>query len=187
MSALETPKPEATLRPKPGRPLGVSLAVTASILLFSFVPLIQVVFLLNLRQHIFIDSETGASGVNVLGVSDTNLLIQFVLGLVFFVIALFAWRGRPASMRFVLLAAVLLLTVLTVTLTILPQLTQPACDPATLQSCDSSVEVSRSIAWGRLVVTLLVPLYVVWYVNRGPARAFYRGYYLPDPADTGDG
>jgi hypothetical protein len=28
-----------------------------------------------------------------------------------------------------------------------------------------------------------VMLYTLWYMNRGPARAFYRGYYLPAPPD----
>jgi hypothetical protein len=31
-------------------------------------------------------------------------------------------------------------------------------------------------------MSALVSFYVVWYLNRGPARAFYRGYYLPDPS-----
>jgi hypothetical protein len=27
---------------------------------------------------------------------------------------------------------------------------------------------------------VVLPLYVVWYLNRAPSRAFYRGYYLPE-------
>jgi hypothetical protein len=32
---------------------------------------------------------------------------------------------------------------------------------------------------GRIVIGVLVFLYVYWYMNRAPARAYYRGYYLP--------
>jgi hypothetical protein len=39
----------------------------------------------------------------------------------------------------------------------------------------------RSLLASRALLTLLVPLYVLWYMNRAPARAFYRGCYLAEP------
>jgi hypothetical protein len=42
-------------------------------------------------------------------------------------------------------------------------------------SADAIFDALRS---GEVLLMLLVALYVVWYMNRAPARAFYRGYYL---------
>ena len=98
---------------RPGRPLGVSLAILASVVLFSVFPLILVAMVLLVQEHFQnADFSLGsfepiAVGGDFLGVSTENLAIQTILSLGFLVIALFAWRGRPASIRFVMLGAVL--------------------------------------------------------------------------------
>jgi hypothetical protein len=102
--------------------------------------------------------------------------MPFVNGLLFLVIALLAWRGRPPMIRFAFIAGVIYLTVVTILLTAVSQMNQPSVE----QGLDSGAQFVDSLLTGRLVMSLLVALYVIWYVNRGPARAFYRGYYLPD-------
>jgi hypothetical protein len=168
---------------KPGRPLGLSLAIVTAVMLFSILPLVQVLFFVSLK-HRFQDIEFleggGASGVDVIGVSDTALLIQTVVAVVFLVIAIYAWQGKPVLIRYVFMVAVVLLTGATVIATAiaLPGIrgVEALFDPlATL---------SNSLVQARLVFTVLVALYVLWYVNRGPARAFYRGYYL-DKSENG--
>jgi hypothetical protein len=168
---------------KPGRPLGLSLAIVTAVMLFSILPLVQVLFFVSLK-HRFQDIEFleggGASGVDVIGVSDTALLIQTVVAVVFLVIAIYAWQGKPVLIRYVFMVAVVLLTGATVIATAIA-LTGIRGVEALF---DPLATLSNSLVQARLVFTVLVALYVLWYVNRGPARAFYRGYYL-DKSENG--
>lgn len=171
---------------KPQRTLGISIAIVASVCLFSCLPLLQVVMLLLVRGHLeteLVPLETGgtaAFGGNILNTDTTRLLVQAGLALVFLVIAALAWRGKPPAVRFVLIAAVLVLSAGNIVLLINTLLAAQ-----TLQTgIDSGEAVTRSFVTLQLCGTILIPLYVVWYMNRGPARAFFRGYFLKEPART---
>ncbi|MDX1991520.1 MAG: hypothetical protein SF029_03985 [bacterium] len=175
---------------KPGRPLGVTLAIFVSILLFSVVPLLRVGQILLLQQHFQRISQTTMpfdqqepteplfSGGRFTGTfQNDRLIFQAVVGVAFFVIAVMAWVGKPPFMRYVLMITVLCLSFLTIALTLIPSAQQEA-EGIGGGSLDGLV---RLLSSGQVVTTVLVALYVVWYLNRGPARAFYRGYYLPEP------
>ena len=96
---------------------------------------------------------------------------------VFLVVSVLAWRGKPRRIRLIFVISVILITLMVIGLTALSLGT-----PKTLaQGLDSSADLDNTLLRTRAVVSILVALYVIWYVNRGPARAFYRGYYLPDP------
>lgn len=165
---------------RPGRTLGLSLAIIVSTALFSLLPLAQVAVFLLLRERsrqIEYLISGGAVGGDLGGVADSTLIIQVILGGIFLVVAALAWRGKPATIRFVFVAAVAGLTLINVALTLVSLNTAQ-----TLQTgLDSSASLTASLLRARLVISVLVSLYVIWYVNRGPARAFYRGYYLPEP------
>jgi hypothetical protein len=171
---------------KPGRPFGVSLAIIASACLFSILPLLQVGLVLMVRQH-FLNMDFQESGMEViamggdlLGVPESSLILQTFLSFLFMFIAVFAWRGKPESMRFILVGAVFSLTVIKLISVVAPLFAQQ-----TIQLGANSLDgIMQSLARGQFVLELLVFLYVVWYMNRGPARAFYRGYYLPEPMET---
>ena len=167
------------MQQRPGRPLGLSLAIIISVMLFSVLPIAQAVFLLVLRQRFqnieFLEGG-GAIGGD-LEFSDSVLTWQVIGGLIFLIIAFFAWRGKPTSIRYFLILGVLLLTAITIGITITLLNTAPDVQ----FGVDSAKSLQDSLLRARLVVTALVSLYVMWYVNRGPARAFYRGYYLPQP------
>jgi hypothetical protein len=174
---------------KPGRPLGVTLAIFVSVILFSLVPLLQIGQIKLLERHFQQVSQTNipfdpnnptqaaASGGNFTGFDNDRILLQTGVGIIFFFIAVFAWLGKPAYMRFVLMAAVLGLSILTIVLTVLPQAEQAeeGIGGGSMQA------LFRTLASGQIIVALVVPIYVVWYLNRGPARAFYRGHYMPKP------
>jgi hypothetical protein len=175
---------------KPGRPLGVTLAIFASILLFSIVPLMRVGQILLLERHFQRISQTTMpfeqqdpteplfSGGRFTGTfQNDRLIFQAVVGVAFFVIAVMAWVGKPPFMRYVLMITVLCLSFLTIALTLIPSAQQQS-EGIGGGSLDGLVRILTS---GQIVMTVLVALYVVWYLNRGPARAFYRGYYLPEP------
>jgi uncharacterized membrane protein (UPF0136 family) len=174
---------------KPGRTLGLSLAIFASAMLFSILPMLQVAMLLIIHYR-FQNTDLALPGKAVVnpiaiggsfeGGSDASLIVQVVLGVIFLVIAVCAWRGRPPWIRFVMIAAVVLLTLVTAAFSITPLLDSPDV------GIDSGAALRQTLLSGRMILSLLVALYVVWYVNRGPARAFYRGYYLskPTPAEA---
>jgi hypothetical protein len=171
---------------RPGRPLGVSLAIIASVMLFSLFPLGMVGMVLLVQQHFqnldFSGLEPIAMGGDFMGIPPVNLIIQVLVSLAFLVIAVFAWIGRPPFIRYIMLAAVVALTLLSLLATIIQGLAQPELS----QGFSSLDGLMNSVSCGQFGLSVLVSLYVVWYLNRGPARAFYRGYYLPDPAESAD-
>ena len=79
-----------------------------------------------------------------------------------------------------MIAAVFLLTLIRLVSVVAPLFIQQSP-----QFSASSLDgIMQSLATGQFILELFVLVYVVWYMNRGPARAFYRGYYLTDPAET---
>jgi hypothetical protein len=166
---------------KPGRPFGVTLAIIASACFFSILPLLQVGLILSVRQH-FVNmdfQDTGleliAMGGDFLGVPESSLILQSILSIAFLTIAVLAWRGKPSSIRFIMIIAVIILTLIKFVSVLLPLINQPG-----FQAGASSMEgLMNVLGTGQLFIEILVLIYVVWYMNRGPARAFFRGYYLP--------
>lgn len=172
---------------RPSRTLGLSLAILVSIMWFSLLPLMQAgaIILVEWRLR---EAEQGLSlgdelpafayGGEFTGVSDTVLWFQAVTGCVFLVIGVGAWRGRPRSIRWIMAASVVILTAITL-VTTAAALNQP---PSIYEGVDSGGSLATSLLNTRLILTVLIPLYVLWYMNRAPARAFYRGYYLSSDA-----
>lgn len=171
---------------RPPRPFGVTLAVIASLILFTCFPLMEVGMLISVRLHFanlkFADDGTQpfAIGADFLGIPDSKIILQTVIAIVFLIIAFFAWRGRPKVMRYVLMITCALLTLFNILNIVAGQLSQQNLD-AGVSSLDS---ILNSLSLGQFAVGILVTFYVVWYLNRGPARAFYRGYYLPMPVES---
>ena len=168
---------------KPGRPLGLSIAIVTSVMLFALLPLIQVLFYLSIKwrfQDIEFIEGGGATGVDIVGLSDTTLLIQFAMAVLFLLIAVFAWRGKPTFMRYVFMLAVVLFTLVTLVTSIMSGQNQNEIEAM----FDPVAALSNSLVRIRVIFSFLVMIYVLWYVNRGPARAFYRGYYLDETAQS---
>lgn len=168
---------------KPPRTFGLSLAILTSTLLFSILPLLQIIVPLLIQYRISSANvapqgdEPGvtpfAVGSQYTGITDFALFAQIGLSVLFLAVAWLAWRGRPAWSRWLMMGAVLGL----VALTAAGALLQPAPSLAT-GGIDSGQQLQRSLVWGQVIVAGFVALYVLWYMNRAPARAFYRGYYL---------
>jgi hypothetical protein len=173
---------------RPTRPFGLSLAILASVVLFSVLPFMQIGLVLSVRQH-FADQDyqfgedsavrAVASGGEVLGISDMELLLRGLIASGFLAIAIGAWIGRPRRVHRVMLVVVLVLAFGTITSNLLPMLNAPALQVGVT----SGASFQQPFRVTEIVLTILIPLYVVWYMNRAPARAFYRGYYLPLPAE----
>jgi hypothetical protein len=174
---------------RPGRPLGVTLAILASALLFGILPLTQLSIPLIIQARMAqIDLGDGQApvfaGGNFEGVSDVQSLIQFLLAVIFIGVCISAWIGRPPRIRIIMATGVIVLTVLQFLFVIVPRV---ATQPDFQQGITSGDGLLRTAAITQFAISMLVALYVVWYLNRAPARAFFRGYYLADeqsPAKT---
>lgn len=176
---------------KPGRPLGVTIAIVASVIVFSLLPLLRVGLIVAVEQRFNVISEVSvplgeqevapfASGGNFDGgLSDAEVILQVVLSVGFLVVAFFAWRGGSQLMRYVFMGAVALLAVIAVLLEITAVF---APDPQTGLSGGSLDALLDALGSTTLLLRVIIPVYVLWYLNRGPARAFYRGYFLDEPA-----
>lgn len=186
---------------RPPRPFGLSLAIILTVTMFSVLPLLQIGVNWYIQQRIaqineaevdFLpdDDQGGVQPLAVGGsyesVSTTQILLQGALSLFFLVVAIMAWRGRPPWVRFLLFGGIVILTLFSGTLLILEML-KPASIEAGITSADVFFTQARCI---QLFFTIVVPLYSVWYMNRAPARAFYRGTYLegemPDQPAQGE-
>ncbi len=173
---------------RPGRPLGVSLAVLLSAGLFALLPLFRLGVDLYVESRFLSLEDVAVSlgdevemtpllvGGDVTLVTLDRLLLEGLPALGFFILAIFAWRGRPVWMRLVFFTSVVALAMLNLLLIVFSA-SQPQA------GMDSFQATSNTLLCGQVVLLVLVPLYVVWYLNRGPARAFYRGYYLEREKD----
>ncbi|MBA3872282.1 MAG: hypothetical protein H0X30_24330 [Anaerolineae bacterium] len=174
---------------RPPRPFGVTLAILASLILFTCFPLMEVGILLSVRLHFSNLTLAGdgpqpfAMGADFLGISDNKIFLQALIALIFLIIAFFAWRGRRPFMRYILMLTCVGLTLFNILNVVVGQLSQQNLNIGTT-SLDSIV---NALSLGQFALGLLVTFYVVWYLNRGPARAFYRGYYLPMPTESSPG
>lgn len=171
---------------KPARPFGVTLAILLCVLFFSLIPLISVGSRVMIERHITRDQTfvlpdgstvEAISGVDEGGALDEGAVrVQIAVSVFFIVVAFFAWRGRSNVMRYLFMAAVV-----GIALILLYQ--------NFVLFRDSGFEGGTGEALLRflrninILFLILLPAYVVWYLNRAPARAFYRGYYLQKELD----
>ncbi len=174
---------------KPHRPLGLTLAIVVGIMFYSVIPLLFTVQLLTVEAHmasmetewIVGEGETVeqiASGGNLTGgITRFDMIVQSVVAVIFLVVAFLAWRGKPRMMRHLFVVVVIITSAVTLFVTIFPTSTGGL-------SGGSLDSLTRLLNPTVLVFNILMPLYVVWYLNRAPARAFYRGYYLPEELEA---
>jgi hypothetical protein len=163
---------------KPKRPFGVSLALVTCLLIFVVLPILEVVFIISVNNMMTFDS-VGRSGLNVIGIEKfgSQMMLQIALAMGFLILIIIAWFGRPSIIRLIFSGAVGVMGFLTVVSQILPRLME------TPTVMDSTRDVNQSVLIFYLIVTILITLYSVWYLNRWAARAFYRGHYLPEDVE----
>lgn len=160
---------------KPKRPFGVSIAILTGIALFAIMPLFIAAVLIYLNNRVYLEGDGGFSGLSFLGLSTPAIVFYTVAAVLFLGIALLAWRGRPAAMRFIFPIMVLVMALLMSGLIGLA-----GSNTNSLESGIDSAQTARQIFRdGYVVIILLVVVYVGWFFNRWSARAFYRGYYTP--------
>jgi len=156
-----TAPPSSALRVR--RPPGLMLALLATAALYGLAPLLEAYFLHRL-------DATAEEAFLLGGVTVTTWTwIQAVYGVLMLLVCGLAWWGRPPQIRFVLTGLLLVLTAVTF-YRIIETWTAPQ-NPIFGGQLQTTL---RGYLRCQLPAMVLVPLYVTWYLNRAPARAFYR-------------
>jgi hypothetical protein len=149
-------------KPEPRyRPLGMIIAILATAFLYGIIPLVPVGMagLISLEGHNLSGADLPFSGLDI------------AAGILILVICVMAWIGRPRWIRWVLIICVWLATAYDIERFV------QALQPGSLNqglSGGSLTELTQSALPCVIILLLGVPLYITWYMNRAPARAFYR-------------
>jgi hypothetical protein len=145
------------------RPLGLLIAILATGVIYGLGPLVQplMAFIVNLRGG-------GQTGVTLLHTVDW---LNAAIGLIVIAVCIMAWRGQPAWSRWVLISIVWIATLAQAI-----NLLFPAVDESTGNAVVGSnlSGVTQPFMLCQLVLYILIPLYITWYLNRAPVRAFYH-------------
>ena len=143
------------------RPLGMIIAILATAVIYGLFPLIPVALTLIVRLE----------GHNMSGADLPFNNLDIVSGIAILFICVLAWIGRTPWIRWVLILSVWLATAYQIERFL--QLMQPQGIGQGLTG-GTFAELSQSALPCVTIFLLLVPLYITWYMNRAPARAFYR-------------
>src|SRR5258706_11656597 len=144
------------LAPMPSRPPGFRIAILTTGLLYGIGPLVPLVLTLLVNAR---GGPVTAELPNFIG------WLNVLTGIVTLAVCGLAWRGRPRWSRWALIGIVWIASIVQFIAFLRPP------DGAG----ESSVTIySGSVFVCQLMLYLLVPIYLTWYLNRAPARAFYQ-------------
>lgn len=153
------------------RPLGLTIAIFAGVVLFGLWPVTKLYVAWRLNAGFEDDGVIMGGSIPF----DTLMIVTGIMGGVVIVTALFAWLGRPRQIRFIFQFAVLAtgLCLISETLYRISQETKTL-------TATSGDQVLQNILLCQLPLQILMTVYIIWYCNRAPARAFYRQEpYIP--------
>jgi hypothetical protein len=158
------------------RPLGLTIAILAIAVWYGVLPLLRLYFM----QRVGATAEESyvPGGIDI----TTWDWLEGLIGGGMLILCILAWWGRPPWIRIVLMSAMLVLTVF-----FLYRILQAAVskvDPIFGGQVQSDI---RRLLLCQLPAMILVPPYGVWYLNRAPARAFYRRVPLAQMTQRQDG
>ena len=164
------------------RPPGVTLALVAVALLYGVRPLLEAA--LFHRLDATADEALIPGGITI----SVWTSVEGAVGGVMLILCALTWIGRPPRIRWALIGAMIALTAVNLFRIIQAWGTTP--DPVFGGQVQSAL---RNVLLCQFPLMVLVPLYVVWYLNRAPARAFFRqaserkNSHATTPAPRADG
>jgi hypothetical protein len=146
------------------RPLGLSIAILSTAGLYGLWPMVPLLLwlLTRLRGH-----EIGSE------LLDNSAWFNVVLGAATLIACVMAWVGRPSQTRRTLLALVWFATIVRLVQSA-QALSERSLPITSAQVGGSLSSVLQPITLCQIPLLILVPLYITWYLNRAPARAFYK-------------
>lgn len=140
---------------RPRRPVGLTIALLACAVLYGIYPLLEAGLFLSVNIR---------TGSNI----TAEMILTLVTGIIFTLLVILAWRGRPPAIRAVLIGAVVIVALIN-----LAFLFGNAAAQASSLELDAGQQIAETLRPGTLLAQILIPLYVIWYLNRAPARAYY--------------
>ena len=146
------------------RPFGLTLAIIMAIMLFGIWPLMKLYFAWDLSSGV---NDSGFAWGNDTFAFDTANKVVGLLGAAVIVSAIFAWYGKPPQVRFVFQALVLITGIALIIETAM------RAAPGDVFA-DSASAALADVLRCQVPIQILTALYIIWYCNRAPARAFYR-------------
>lgn len=145
------------------RPLGLTLAILGTAVAFGFFPLLPACLLIY-------TAVTGREiGVELIGGIGW---VSIAFGMITLLACFMAWRGRPRGVRMALLIIIWAQTIFFAARFISGLNAPPDTD--LLSGVGGNLSLLPLLLC-QLPLVMAVPLYVTWYLNRAPARAFYGG------------
>lgn len=168
---------------KPGRTLGIILSLASGCLFFTAIPLLQVGFTLYIRGTSAADGITVGGNIDPIGgpfgsagINDVDLAIRIIPAVLYLLVVILAWRGGLPPTRHLLVGSTIVMFGWQCLLAYLRvrSFRQAGIFASTLY--EDRVQTTY------LVMAGITVLYTTWYLNRAPARAFFRGYFA-DPAE----
>ncbi|MBN2305324.1 MAG: hypothetical protein JXQ72_12640 [Anaerolineae bacterium] len=145
------------------RPPGLSIAIISTGIIYGLLPLLNMYF--KWRIQAAGEDTLFGGGIDI----TTWDWAGAVFGFVMLLLCVPAWGGRPARIRWVFVGA-LVVVVLVHAIRII-ELWMEDVHPIFGGQAE---ETLRNYLLCQVPVLIAVPLYVIWYLNRAPARAFYR-------------
>ncbi|GAB4548218.1 MAG: hypothetical protein OHK0023_10890 [Anaerolineae bacterium] len=143
------------------RPIGLSLAILGTAVAFGLFPLLPACLLIY-------TTVTGRQiGVELIGGIGW---VSIAFGVITVIACFMAWRGRPRGVRLFLLIIIWSQTIFFAARFISGLNTPPDADLVSGVGGNLSF---LPLLLCQLPLVMAVPLYVTWYLNRAPARAFY--------------
>ncbi len=147
---------------RPGRPIGLTIALLACTILYGIYPLLEAVLFISVNARM-------GSGISA------RLAMALVMGVAFLLLLIPAWRGRPPAIRLILIGAVLVVAVIN-----LAFLLGDAAAQQNPFELNAASQIGQTINTCSLLAQLAIPLYVVWYLSRYPSRNYYAGRRADD-------
>ncbi len=149
------------------RPPGLSIAIIATAVIYGLLPLANIYF--KWRVQTVDDSNLIGSGIDI----TTWDWLGGAFGVGLLLLCIPAWRGRPGRIRFVFMGALLL--VVGVHLFRIIEVWTDDVNPIFDGQAGQTI---HDFLMCQVPMLIIVPLYVIWYFNRAPARAYYQGVPL---------
>jgi hypothetical protein len=143
------------------RPLGMIIAILATAVVYGIIPLVPLAMtaLITLEGH------------NMSGADLPYNNLDVTVAIIILLICILAWLGRPRWIRWVLILSVWLATAYQIKglyQTLPPGSVMKGATGGTI------AEFSQSVVPCIVIMLVVIPLYITWYMNRAPVRAFYR-------------
>ncbi len=143
------------------RPLGLMIAIAATAVGYGLLPMFPLLLTLWTR------ATQRLAGIDFIGGSVGWLGVG--LGVVTLIASVAAWVGRPRGVRLFLIGMVWIQVIFNVA-----RLIASLSSPPTLTEVGGTFAPAATGLICQAPLLTLVPLYVTWYLNRAPARQFYR-------------